>query len=107
MTEAHRRRVSALFRRHAQALTLQTGDTPRPFAALFAPTDSGTTATYFDANESVGLQRPALTLYFDAALPDPPQEQDSFLRNGRLWIVRRVQVFFEEETPLLGLAICD
>ncbi len=55
--------------------------------------DSGTAATYFDANETVGLLRPALSLYLDGSLADPPLVNDIYFRDGRLWTVRKTQTF--------------
>jgi len=69
--------------------------------------DGQTVATYFDANESVGLQKPALSLYLDGGQTDPPLVNDVYFRDGRLWTVRKTQLFRLGDTPLLILALCD
>jgi len=104
---AHGRRVSALFARSGESFTLIRAGRNRPARGLFAPMDGQTTGTYFDANESVGLLRPALALYADGALTDPPLSGDIFFRDGRLWTVRKTQVFRLGDAPLLILALCD
>lgn len=107
LTAAHGRRVAALFARCGEAFTLIRAGANHPGTGLFAPMDSGTTASYFDANESVGLLRPALSLYVDGAMADPPVANDVFFRDGRLWTVRKTQTFREGGTALLILALCD
>ncbi len=104
---AHGKRVSALFVRYGEGFTLIRAGENRPCRGLFAAMDSPTTSAYFDANESVGLERPALSLYLDGALPDPPLPNDVFFRDGRLWTVRKIQIFRQGNTPLLMLALCD
>lgn len=104
---ARARRVSALFVRHGEAFTLIRAGASLPGRGLFAPMDGATAGTYFDANESVGLLRPALSLYLDGALADPPVTGDVFFRDGRLWTVRKTQMFRLGDTPLLILALCD
>lgn len=104
---AHARRVTALFARYGEAFTLVRAGANHSCQGLFAAMDGPTTGTYFDANESVGLQKPALSVYLDGALPDPPQLNDAFFRDGRLWTVRKTQFFREGNTALLMLALCD
>jgi len=109
---AHGRRVSALFARCGEAFTLIRSGVNRAGRGLFAPMDGATTGTYFDANESVGLLRPALSLYLDGSPTgtfgaDPPVAGDVFFRDGRLWTIRKTQFFRLGETPLLILALCD
>lgn len=109
---ARARRVSALFARYGEAFTLIRAGQNLPRRGLFAPTDGQTAGTYFDANESVGLVRPALSLYLDggpasASGADPPGGGDIFFRDGRLWTVRKTQLFRLGDTPLLILALCD
>lgn len=99
------RRVSALFTRYGETFTLIRSGVNRPGLGLFAPLDAGETGTYFDGNETVGLLRPALSLYADGA--DPPALNDLFYRDGRLWTVRKTQIFRLVSTPLLVLALCD
>ncbi len=104
---AHARRVSALFARYGEAFTLIRAGANRPGLGLFAPMDGQTAGTYFDANESVGLLRPALSLYGDGGQPDPPLPGDVFFRDGRLWTVRKTHLFRLGSAPLLVLALCD
>jgi hypothetical protein len=106
-TAAHGKRISALFARYGEAFTLVRAGINHPCQGLFAALDGATAGTYFDANESVGLLRPALALYLDGALPDPPLAADVFFRDGRLWTVRKTQLFRQGDTPLLLLALCD
>ncbi len=103
----HTRRVSALFARYGESFTLVRAGANHPACGLFAPMDGQTAGTYFDANESVGLLRPALSLYMDGAAPDPPLVNDVFFRDGRLWTVRKTQFFRLGSAPLLLLALCD
>lgn len=111
MTEAlavsRARRVSALFTRYGEAFTLTRAGVDHPGLGVFAPLDAGATETYFDGNETAGLLRPALSLYTDGADPNPPVVNDLFYRDGRLWTVRKTQVFRLVSTPLLVLALCD
>ena len=104
---ARLRRVSALFGRYGEALTLVRSGESLPLRGLCAPMDAATAGTYFDANESVGLLRPALSLYLDGAAPNPPTLNDVFFRDGRLWTVRKTVTFRLGDTPMLLLALCD
>ena len=103
---AYARRLGALFARAGESLTLSRAGTDLPRTGLFAPLDNGAAGAYFDANESVGLLKPALMLYTEGTA-DPPQAGDVFTRDGRLWTVRKVQVFRVAGTALLTLALCD
>ncbi len=100
-------RVSALFTRYGEAFSLLRSGVSRPCLGVFAPLDSAAAGTYFDGNETVGLLRPALSLYTDGTEADPPAVNDLFYRDGRLWTVRKTQVFRLVSTPLLVLALCD
>ena len=104
---ARSRRVSALFARYGEALTLVRGGVNHPVRGLCAPTDGAEAGAYYDANESVGLLRPALSLYVDGGSADPPLPNDVFFRDGRLWTVRKTFAFRLGDTPLLLLALCD
>jgi len=104
---ARARRVSALFVRYGEAFTVIRAGQNRPGRGLFAPMDGQAAGTYFDANEAVGLLRPALSLYGDGGQPDPPLAGDVFFRDARLWTVRKTQFFRLGDTPLLILALCD
>ena len=101
------RRVSALFARYGEAFALLRSGVSRPCLSVFAPLDGPASGTYFDGNETVGLLRPALSLYADGADPDPPALNDLFYRDGRLWTVRKTQIFRLVNTPVLVLALCD
>lgn len=104
---ARARRVSALFAGAGEDFLLIRSGENRPHRGLFAPLDGPTAGTYFDANESVGLLRPALSLYLDGASSDPPVAGDVFFRDGRLWTVRKTHFFRLGNAPLLILALCD
>ena len=101
------RRVSALFVRYGETFTLTRAGVSRSRLGVFTPLDGPATGTYFDGNESVGLLRPALSLYCDGSDPDPPAVNDLFFRDGRLWTIRKTQIFRLVSTPLLVLALCD
>ncbi len=107
LTVSRARRVSALFVRYGETFTLTRSGVNRSCLGVFVPLDAGTTGTYFDGNETVGLLRPALSLYTDGADPNPPALNDLFYRDGRLWTVRKTQIFRLVSTPLLVLALCD
>ncbi len=107
LTVSRVRRVSALFARYGEMFTLTRTGADRRGLGMFAPLDAGETGTYFDGNETVGLLRPALSLYTDGADPNPPALNDLFYRDGRLWTVRKTQIFRWGGTPLLVLALCD
>lgn len=107
LAAARARRVSALFRYYGESwIRLRAGER-RTFSGVFAPLDGPTLGVYFDGNESVALLHPALALYVDGADPDLPAAGDVFYRDGRLWTIRKTQVFRWGDTPLLALALCD
>jgi len=105
--QAYGRRIAAMFARVGETFELVRASRNRTAVGLFAPMDGQTTGIYFDSNEAVGLLRPALTLHTDGAAPDPPLPGDLFFRDGRLWTVRKTQVFRHGGTALLVLALCD
>ena len=107
LAAARARRVSALFRSYGETWTRIRGGVNQPQLGVFTPMDGPTLGTYFDGNESVGLAHPALALYADGADPDPPAANDLFYRDGRLWTIRKTQVFRLVSTPVLVLALCD
>lgn len=101
-------RIRALFARHGEDFTLVRAGASRAAAGLFAPMDLQTLGLYFDGNESVGLQRPALSLYAEGGSgSDPAAASDLFYRDGRLYTVRKTHVFRFADVPLLVLALCD
>lgn len=104
---ARQRRVAALMTRYGESLTLVRAGVNLPLQGLCAPMDGGTAGTYFDANESVGLLRPALSLYVDGVQANQPTANDVFFRDGRLWTVRKTVTFRLGDTPMLLLALCD
>ena len=107
LAAAHARRVSALFRSYGETWTRIRAGISHSQLGLFTPMDGPTLSTYFDGNEAVGLVHPALALYSDGADPDPPAANDLFYRDGRLWTIRKTQVFRLVSTPVLILALCD
>ena len=107
LAAARARRVSALFASYGEAWTRIRAGVSRTQVGLFTPMDGPTIGAYFDGNESVGLLHPALALYSDGADPDPPAASDVFYRDGRLWTIRKTQVFRLVSTPALVLSLCD
>jgi hypothetical protein len=107
LAAARARRVSALFASYGEAWTRIRAGVNRAQSGLFTPMDGPTLGTYFDGNESVGLLHPALALYSDGADTDPPAANYVFYRDGRLWTIRKTQVFRLVSTPLLILSLCD
>jgi len=103
----HQKRVTALFALYGETLSVQRSGTGRDVVCVTVPMDGGTTGTYFDANEAVGLIRPALTLYVPGTEPDPPTVDDVFFRDGRLYTVRKAHVFRQADVPVLMVALCD
>ena len=103
---AYGRRIRALFAGSAEGFTLERAGDTTGRRAFFAPMDNGTTSVYFDANEAVGLLKPGLMMWVEGD-GDSPLEGDIFVRNRRLWTVRKVQVFRQGNTSLLYLALCD
>ena len=100
-------RVAALFAWHGEGFTLIRAGASRAAVGVFAPMDLQTLGLYFDGNESVGLQRPALSLYAEGGSGSDPAASDLFYRDGRLYTVRRTHIFRFADTPLLVLALCD
>jgi len=105
--QGHLRRVAALMERYGERFTVSQAGESRSLRGLFAPADGAATGTYFDANESVGLLKPALSVYVDGGQTAPPQPGEIYTRDGRLWTVRKSQTFRLGDTPLLYLALCD
>ena len=105
--QAYARRVSALFGRFGEPFELIRSGVNHDCRGLFVPMDNSVTSIYFDANESVGLLKPALTLYVDGSNGDPPLANDVFFRDGRLWTVRKVAFFRYGGTTLVILGLCD
>ncbi len=105
----YRLRLNALFSLHAERFTLVRAGAGSDHLGLFAPMDNSLTSTFFDANESVGLQKPALSLYLEPG--DNPfslcRVNDVFTRDDRLWTVRKTHVYRIGNTPLVLLVLCD
>ena len=108
---AYGRRIRAIFARSAEAITVERAGVGRDRRALLAPMNNAEAAVYFDANESVGLIKPSLSAWFEGEdVPGgagPPLIGDIFTRDGRLWTVRKVQIFRKGNRALLVLALCD
>ena len=107
LAAARAQRISVLFVRYGEPLTLIRAGVSRDRMGIFALLDGPVTGTYFDGNESVGLLRPAFSLYTDGTDPDLPAVNDLFFRDGRLLTVRKTHIFRLSGTPLLALALCD
>ena len=105
----YRLRLNALFSLHAEHFTLVRSGDGSDQQGLFLPMDNSLTSTFFDANESVGLQKPALSLYLEPG--DNPSSlcraNDVFTRDDRLWTVRKTHVYRIGNTPLVLLVLCD
>jgi hypothetical protein len=105
----YRLRLNALFSLHAEHFTLVRAGSGSDQLGLFLPMDNSVTSTFFDANESVGLQKPALTLYMEPG--DNPSSlcrvNDVFNRDDRLWTVRKTHVYRIGNTPLVLLVLSD
>ena len=85
---------------------------------MVLPMDSNTINTYFDANESVGLIKPAVTLYVAGTETNPPLANDTFdttdfdpIRGtfgGAVVItVRKVTAIRIANVVVLYVAVCD
>ena len=107
LAAARARRVSALFARYGEAVSVTFSGASRTYLGVFAPMDGQTIGAYFDGNESVGLAHPALMFYADGADPNPPVANSLFNRDGRLWTIRKTHLFRLVNTPMLVLALCD
>ena len=107
MTSATQRAISHVLAAYGEDFILIRSGENRPHRGLFAPMDGTTTGIYFDANESVGLSRPAQILYIDGATSDPALSGDVYFRDGRLWTVRKTQFFRLSGLPILLLCLCD
>ena len=103
---AYGRRIRAMFAGSAEGFTLERAGDGSGRRGFFAPMDNGTTSVYFDANEAVGLVKPALMGWLEGD-GEAPQEGDIFTRDGRLWTVRKVQAFRQGGTVLVYLMLCD
>jgi hypothetical protein len=103
---AYAKRVTALFAQFSEGFTRIRAGVSQDAAGLFVPMDNSVVGLLFDANESVGLLRPALTLYMDGAA-DPVFAGDVFFRDGRLWTVRKSYGYRYHGTTLLVLVACD
>lgn len=108
---AYGRRIRAIFARSAESVTVERAGEFSDRRALLAPMSSAEVAVYFDANEAVGLIKPSLSAWFEGAdvpgAAGPPLIGDIFTRHGRLWTVRKTQIFQHGDSALLVLALCD
>ncbi len=107
MTSAAQRAVFHILAAYGEDFAMIRASRSRPSRGLFAPMDGSTTGIYFDSNEAVGLLRPAQVLYTDGAQAEPPLTGDVYFRDGRLWTVRKTQVFRLSGLPILVLSLCD
>jgi hypothetical protein len=71
--------ITRAFQRYGQPISIQTSGAFRTVTGLVVPMDSGTQGVFFDGNETVGLFKPALTLFVAGSEPNPPKSQDIFL----------------------------
>lgn len=106
---AYRERLDALFGLYAEPLTIVRAGDNLSRLGLFEPMDNSTSSTFFDPNEQVGLQKPSQSLWMEAT--DNPTDvcslNDVYFRSGRLWTVRKTQVYNVGDTALVLLALCD
>ena len=98
--------VVAAFAQYGEDYILIRGGVNLPHRGLFAPMDNATTGVYFDANEEVGLLKPAQLLYM-AAPADPAVAGDIYTRDGRLWTVRKTYDFRVSGVVIVQLCLCD
>ena len=105
--------ITRLFALYGQPITLTTAGAARTLTCLIVPMDASTINTYFDGNESVGLLRPAFTLFASGAELSPPLQNDLFtyadlddLSRGP-YTVRRVQAFRISNVIVVYMALCD
>jgi len=98
--------VLAAFALYGEDFILQRSGVNLPHRGLFGPLDGATTTIYFDANETVGLLRPAQVLYM-AAPADPAVSGDVYMRDGRLWTVRKTYFFRFSGVVIVQLCLCD
>ena len=103
---AYWERLSALLGLYGEALTLVRSGESRTMQGVCAPMDNATAGTFFDANESVGLLRPALSLYV-AGSSDPPTLNDVFFRHDRLFTVRKTHLYHVADVVVLCLVLAD
>lgn len=102
------RPLTAAFVHYGETITItRSGAAQPPQQGFCAPMDNSTTGVYFDANEAVGLLKPALILYLDATTATVPVTGDIFFRDGRTWTVRKIHFFRISNTIVLILALCD
>ena len=106
--------ITRAFQRYGQPLTIINAGVNYTVQALLVPGDQGTVNTYFDGNESVGLIRPAITLFVGGSDPNANQlvngtfNTDDFGPNPRgLVAIRKVQAFRISNVIVLYLCVCD
>ena len=105
--QAYQERLAALIGLYGESVPLVRGGEDHPVQGVCVPTDGQEAGTFYDANEAVGLLRPALSLYVMAGASDVPTPNDVFYRDGRLLTVRKTFAYRLADTPLLLLALCD
>lgn len=109
-----------LLARYGQPVALNPGiDGARTLQGMVTPMDNSSTNLYFDANESVGLLKPAFMLYTSGADGSPPVPGDIFYYTdsevparisggfGGPLTVRKTQTFRVGSTAVLVLSLCD
>ena len=101
------RLITRAIQTYGETLTLLRASGTVSFQALTAPMDGATTGLYFDANEEVGLTKPALSVYVDGQMGSPPAPTDVFFRDGRQFTVQKVFCFRVGDVVVLILALCD
>lgn len=100
------RPVADAFAKYGEDFTLERAGHHVGRRGLMVPMSNSDTAVYFDANESVGLVKPALSLYLQGT-EDAPLVGDIFTRADRLWTVRKTWPFVVNNVVVVYLALCD
>lgn len=107
--------IAAAIQRFGADIGLVRAGVTTTVRGLVAPMDSTTTNMYFDANESVGLEKPAVILYLSGTSSTAPIANDAFSDGDiagsdlgpRLLTVRKVQAFRLSGDIILYLCVCD
>ena len=99
--------IAHLFATYGETIDLIRAGAGTNITVLFAPLDNSSQGIYFDANEQVGLLKPAGMFYQDGAASFPANANDVFFRDGRLWTVRKTQSFRIANTVAVLVALCD
>lgn len=105
-------KFTALVSQYGESVTLDRGGVVRDVRTIFEPANSAVIATYFDDNAAVGLVRPCVQAFFDATMSGTagtlggPQINDTFTRDGRPFVVQKIQNHRLSDSIILITALC-